>query len=232
MIGAFVYNIAYFEEKSLDDFYKFSIWGKIWFKIIVMISTSLVVILPLNLLKDITKLRFTSIFGIFCLFVVIIIMIFQLPDYIEFYWKEKYNRYEENTWINWYDISKGFNYKLLFFKVMGTLYYCYNCHMGLFPVYEKLRLSSEKRINKVITRSIILDGTLYIIIGIVGYLTQPYNTPNFIIEREKIGNDIIMTIGRVLTIFLILFKIPANYNALRISVFELFFGTKTIDNKR
>lgn len=77
-----------------------------------------------------------------------------------------------------------------------------------------------------------MDAFFYIIVGLTGYLTQPYKTPNFIIEREKIGNDIVMTIGRLLIVFLIVFKIPANYNALRISIFELFFGTHEIDNKR
>lgn len=232
MIGAFVYNVGYFEEKSLEDFYKYSIWGKIWFKIVIMVSTSIIIVLPLNLLKDVTKLRFTSIFGIFCLLLVSIIIIFQLPNYIEYYWEHTYNRYDKETWVNWFDLSTAFTSKLYFFKGSATLFYAYNCHMGLFPVYEKLRLTSEKRVSKVITRSILMDALFYIIVGLTGYLTQPYKTPNFIIEREKIGNDIVMTIGRIFIVFLIVFKIPANYNALRISIFELFFGTNEIDNKR
>lgn len=118
MIGAFVYNVGSFPEKTLEDFYKFSIWGQIWFKIVIMVSTSIIVVLPLNLLKDVTKLRFTSIFGIFCLLLVSIIIIFQLPNYIDYYWEHTYNRYDKETWVNWYDISTAFTSKLYFLKVL------------------------------------------------------------------------------------------------------------------
>jgi len=60
--------------KSLKDFYELSLWGKFWFKIIVMLSTAILLILPLNLLKDIGKLRFSSMLGVISLIVLMIIL--------------------------------------------------------------------------------------------------------------------------------------------------------------
>ena len=226
MIGAFVFEIGTFPQKTLKEFYESpnSLWGTPWFKFTLMIGISLILITPLNLLKDITKLRFTSIFGIFCLFLVAIVIIAELPMYIR--------NYKEDVKINWVDVTVSFDKNLYFFKGTATLFYAYNCHMGLFPIYEKMVEPTKKRIDKVLQRSLMLDAGFYIIVGITGYLTQPIDTPSFIMERDKIGNDIIMTIGRILIVFLITCKIPANYNAARISIFELCFGTREIDNKK
>ena len=47
-------------------------------------------------------------------------------------------------------------------------------------------------------------------------MSQPQNTPDLIIERDKIfKNDLIMTIGQILFIFTLIAKICANYNGLR-----------------
>lgn len=225
MIGAFVYEVGYTDEfKTLQSFYDDSIWSYYSFRIPVMLGTATIFILPLNLLKDVTKLRFTSIFGIFSLSLVAIVIIVQLPKYIA--------HYDDTVKINWYDVGTGFTSDLNFFKGTATIFYAYNCHVGTYPVFDKLIDNTQKRMNKVLMRSIILDGSFYIIVGITGYLTQPINTPAFIIEREAIGKDYIMTVARWLVVILLLAKIPANYNVLRFSLFELIFSSTEIDTKR
>ena len=226
MIGAFVFQVGNFPQKSLKEFYEQpdSLWATTYFKFCMMIGTSLILLLPLNLLKDVTKLRFTSIFGIFCFFVVCIIIIAQLPMYI--------NNYSSDIVINWFDISNAFDKNLYFFKGSATIFYTYGCHAGLFPVVTKIFNPTEDRVKKVLRRNIILNTMFFIIIGTVGYLTQPKNTPSFIMEREKIGNDIVMTIGRLLFSLLMICKIPATYNNIRINIFEICFNTTEITNKR
>ena len=132
MAGAFVYEVGNWPDyKTIEKFYDKSIWGQIWFKLAAMLGTALILILPLNLQKDITKFRFTSIFGIFCLFLVTIILIVELPDYIS-YNNDKY----EKGYLNWYDFSTGFTVDLYFLKGCATLFYAYNCHMGVYPTMK------------------------------------------------------------------------------------------------
>ena len=54
-------------------------------------------------------------------------------------------------------------------------------------------------------------------------MTQPLNSPDLIIERNKIfDNDWLMTIGEISFIITLLAKISANYNALRSCILVLF----------
>ena len=90
---------------------------------------------------------------------------------------------------------------------------------------ELFKNPTHQRINILFKKSIILDISCYLIIGISGYLTQPVNTPDLIIERKKIfKNDFLMVIGQVCFIFTLIAKICANYNALRSCLVNLIFG--------
>ena len=103
-----------------------------------------------------------------------------------------------------------------------TVFYAFSCHVGAFPVLQTLHNPIERRQKKVIRRAIYIDIISYLIIGASGYLTQPINTPDLIIEREKLFNtDWIMTIGQILFILTLLAKISANYNALRSCILVL-----------
>jgi len=81
-------------------------------------------------------------------------------------------------------------------------------------------------------RSILLDTIVYFIVGICGYLTQPFQTKDLIIYRDPIkgSNDIPMIIARLLIAFNLILSTPANYNAFRISILSLVYNdTKKLD---
>lgn len=199
-----------------------------------MCSTALFIILPLNLLKEINKLRFTSILGVFSLIVLLVILIVQLPSYLSFYWKSVYKQFDDSTHINWFDISSGFDKNMFFFKATASMFYSFCCHLGAFPVYQKIINRTDKRTEKVFMRSILLDASVYALIGICGYLTQVKDTPEMIIERETLegSTDIAMSIGRLLVVIMFLTKVPATYTCMRISVFSLLWDTEEISDTK
>lgn len=232
MIGAFYYEVQSKENKSIYQndiklFYKLSIFGKLWFRFVVMISICIIVVIPINLLKDISKLKFTSLGGIICLFYITIVIIIQLPSYIKSYSINKIN-IEDN--VNWYNILTGFNKNLNFFKGASLLFYAYNCHHGIFPVLESLvKTNKLNKANTITLGSIIVDGLFYMVVGICGYLTQPVNTPKLILNRKQIGDsDLLMTSCRLFICLVLIAKTPANYNNFRISFFNIFFKDYTI----
>ncbi len=238
MISAFCYAvIPSLNSQYVDvtDFFDNSIFSKVWFKICLMEGIALCFLFPLNLMRDVSKLRFSTVFGLIAIFIVAIVLIIQLPLFINEYWTSDYFINHPEYHINWFNIGKAFNENLDFFSGTATIFFACAVHHGMFPVYDKLADHSKRRTRKVIFRSCLLNCVFYVIIGIVGYLTQPINTPDIIIERKSLKNDpkdILLTICRLLVAFMLIVKIPMNYNPMRLSIFNLFFGTTNITTKR
>jgi len=198
----------------MNEFVQESFWAEYTYKFPLMYGVLHVITLPLCLVKDMSKLRFASIFGVLSIFFVMIIIIIQFPSYFSNYLNTE-NRQELNLW----DISKGFTTDLLFFKGTATIFYSFNCHVAAFPILKNLKNGVNRRIQKVFRRSIFLDGLIYLIIGICGYLSCPINTPDLIIEREKLGDtDYLMTVGRCFFLCTLLMKLPVSFISFRITL--------------
>jgi len=186
-------------------------------------------LVPLCLLKDISKMRVASLFSICSLIYAILVIIVECPFYV-YHFLDKDHKWEE---INWFDMSTGFDKNLYFFRGTATIFFAFTCHVGAFPVYKTLKNNITRRVNKVFMRSIILDILIYITVGICGYLTQPIDTPDLIIYREKyLKNDIAMDIARLGMAINLILSTPANYNAFRLSVMEITWGTSEVTDKR
>ena len=216
LIGGVINEIGRFGYKSVEDFAIDSFWNRLWIKFLVCYGITCVILLPLCLLKNASKMRYASTFGIFSLFFLIFIVVVQCPFYIK-----KYETKEKNA-INYNDILSGLKGDMKLLQSIVTVFYAFSCHVGAFPVLQTLHNPTERRSKKVLKRAISIDIICYLIIGAAGYLTQPERTPDLIIERNKIfNNDWIMTIGEISFIFTLFAKISANYNALRSCILVL-----------
>lgn len=219
MIGAIVNDIGGYGYRNMNDFVSQSFWGSYILKFLVMYGIIHFIFLPLCLMKDLSKLRFSSIFGVLSLLFVMIIIVIQTPSYFSDYLSHKK---EEDEGINIFDISKGFGENLYFFKGSATLFYSFNCHIAVFPILKGLKDNVNRRIQKVFRRSILLDAIVYSIIGICGYLTSPLYTPDLIIERKKLGEtDNLMILGRTCFLCTLLMKFPASFISFRITFLSL-----------
>jgi len=218
LIGAIINDIGNYGYEKMDDFVNDSFWNKYIYKFCVMYGVLHVILLPLCLLKDMSKLRFSSIFGVLSLLFVMIIILIQFPEYLTNYLAHR----KEGQEINIFDISKGFGPDLLFFKGTATIFYSFNCHVAAFPILKNLKDGVNRRIQKVFRRSLILDAAIYFLIGICGYLSCPIDTPDLIIERKKLGeSDYLMTVGRFFFLCTLLMKLPASYISFRITLLSL-----------
>ena len=185
-------------------------------KFVTCYRKTIIFLLPLCLLHNASKMRYASTFGIISLFLLIIIVVVECPFYIIDYIND------ENIELNYFDIIPGLKGNMKLLQSIITVFYAFSCHVGAFPVLQTLHNPTEKRQKKVIRRAIYIDIISYLIIGASGYLTQPLNTPDLIIERKKLFNsDWFMTIGEICFIITLLAKISANYNALRSCILVL-----------
>lgn len=113
---------------------------------------------------------------------------------------------------------------MAFFPALSSIFFAYGTPVGALPVYQELTNNVQRRIKKVYRNSIILLFSIYILIGLSGYLSVPMGTPNIIIDRKKIfDNDIVMSIGKILFLLNLIFTFAVNYICLRISIVNLLF---------
>lgn len=216
LLGGVINEIGSFGYISVDAFATESFWNKLWLKFVVCYGITIICLLPLCLLHNASKMRYASTFGIASLFLLIIIVVAECPFYIHDYIDNG------NLELNYFDIISGLKGDMKLLQSIITVFYAFSCHVGAFPVLQTLKNPIERRQKKVIRRAIYIDIISYLIIGASGYLTQPINTPDLIIERNKLFNsDWLMTIGEICFIITLLAKISANYNALRSCILVL-----------
>lgn len=235
-IGEIVYNFGEFynEYDSIEAFINESFWNSMNVKIMVSFGITLFIVTPLCLIKDVSRLRIASLLGVLTLISLILLIIIQCPFYFQYYWDKVYSEGDPQTHLNIFNPAKAFDSNLFFFQGTATFFYSYTCHIGAIPILNSLKNNAMRRINKVISRTIVMNTFIFMVLATCGYLTWPFKTPSLIIGRENIteGLDIVMTIGRMAICGIIIIKIPFNINSFRISFYQMLFKDATITNKR
>ena len=232
LIGRTIYEFAIdkTEYPNYED-YETKEWDSAKYKYPIMFGT-IALVIPLCLLKDISKMRFASMFAICALIYCILVVVIESPWFFSDY-LDKYNENDPATHANWLDMSRAFTKDLNFFTGLATVFFVYSCQAGAFPVYKTLKNNTEKRINSVFFRSVCLDIIIYIFISICGFMTAPTNPKSLIIYRDSIfENDIFMTIAKIALAIDLFLSLPANFVSFRCSFFLVIFKTDQIDNKR
>lgn len=238
MLGNFIYSTFFSEDSRYVDFKHFetnSFWGEKKFRIPAMLVTNILFLLPLCYLRDLTKLRFTSLIGLAMLLFIFGVLVAQLPHYQKHYWDTQYKEDKPETHLNIYNIDRAFTSDLKFFGALATFFFSYSCQHGALPIFNKLSKKSIKRIDKVFSRSVLLDFIFFAAYGVIGYLTQPIGLDGLILNRTDIdkdsgSKDVMMSVCRLLIFFLIICKIPINFNAMRISIMKQIYGTTEFTN--
>jgi amino acid permease len=210
LLGGVINEFFSLGYSNVEDFVAESFWSEKKIKFFVCYFISIFVLFPLCRLKTISRMRYASTFGIFSLFSLIFIVLVECPFFY------MHNVVKGGQKINFMDLNPGFQKDMQFLQSISTIIYAFSCHVGVFPVLNSLHNPTRKRVQKVFRRATLIDIISYLIIGFSGYLSQPQNTPDLILERDKIfNNDFFMTLGQMLFIFTLIAKICANYNGLR-----------------
>ena len=210
LLGGVINEFFSLGYSNVEEFVAESFWNEKKVKFFICYFITITILFPLCRLKTISKMRYASTFGILSLFLLIFIIFIECPFFY------KHNVIKGGQKINIMDLRPGFRKDMQFLQSISTIIYAFACHVGVFPVLNSLHNPTRKRVQKVFRRATLLDIVCYLIIGFSGYLSQPQNTPDLIVERDKIfNNDFLMTIGQILFIFCLIAKICANYNGLR-----------------
>ena len=215
-LGGIINEIFSYGYTNMETFASESFWSEKKVRLLVCYSISLFVLFPLSLIKTISQMRYASTFGVFSVFLIIIIVVIQCPSFFI------HNVLEGKQEINIFNFSNGFGPDLKFIQSISTIIYAYECHAGIFPVISSLSNPTRTRMRKVFRNATYANVIAYIIITLAGYLSQPENTPDLILERDKISkNDYLMTVGLGLFSITLATKISATYNCFRALILNI-----------
>ena len=223
------YSILYDNYPNIEDFAEYTFWNKFWVRFLVCYGITIIILFPLCQLKDVSKMRYASLFGVLALIYSIVVIVVESVFFLIYKNKDIISK------MNWFNISTAFSYQegFPFFGGLATVFYIYSCHAGAFPVYKTLRRHTARRIRKVYRRSIFLDIIIYFSVAAASFITAPENPPELILYREDLDGftpDYFVIVAKVGIILNLFFSTPANYAGLRISLFELIWGNSNITN--
>ena len=223
-LGEAIYGLFFYRTyPTFNDFKTQSFWSHWYIQVLLPYIASIVIVYPMCLIKDVSRLRIISLIGVVSIIFLILIIIFQSKDFIT------YDKMEND--INYFDITKGLKDKFDALNFISTIFYASCFHIGCVPVLNTLKNNVRRRINKAIRRTVLLDIFLYLIIAVIGYCTCPINTPSLIIQRPPLkegDSDILMSLGKLGLVFTFFTKLPNTYSSLRITIFDKLFNTTEI----
>ena len=229
LFGRFILSVGYTKDYAEYSDFLDKRWGKAYIKYPFYAGVAFCLSL-MCLIKDINKLNFSAYIGVSsCSYGLIVVMI-QCYSYYQHYKKTIYNKDDESTYTNWFNIKDAFTSKLEFFKGVSTLFAAYACHPGIFPVYAGFKKQEGKGISKMNNSTIwgtILTTILHFVSIICSFLTNPYDPEDLIVFRKsKGGKDIAMTIAKLFVAVSLVFTFPGYYFTLRLSIANSFTGGK------
>ena len=218
-----VHGIYFYKKYTREDFTKKSFWNEWYIKYVIPYASSILIVYPMCLIKDVSKLRIISLIGVVCIMGLVGIIFYQSADFINFKRKE----------INYYNVTEGNIVGILNF--ISSVFFAACFHIGCVPVINTLKNNVRRRIYKAIRRTILIDIFFYISVSAVGYLSVPLLDKGLIIQRcptSPKGEDIVMGIGKIGLVFTFFTKLPNTYSSLRITLFDKIWGTTEITNTK
>mmetsp|Transcript_6169 Transcript_6169/g.9667 ORF Transcript_6169/g.9667 Transcript_6169/m.9667 type:complete len:459 (+) Transcript_6169:33-1409(+) len=205
-------------------------------KYVMAISTCLI-ILPLCLLRTMGALRYTSLLAVTC---VIYLALVVTVMYFDFCGNEEVVRVGDSAevvtcfWKSGGDPIVFANFDLL--RILNTIpivVYAYTCHPNVLPMFMELQRPTRRRMVKVVGRAIGLACSIYVLLGVFGYLT--FKDQLSMSDGNFLNNDyhknkfiLIGAIGMSLSVVL---AVPLFVNAFRSNVFQLIHNDDQLDPK-
>eukprot|EP01128_Nolandella_sp_AFSM9_P000639 TRINITY_DN1078_c0_g1_i2.p1 TRINITY_DN1078_c0_g1~~TRINITY_DN1078_c0_g1_i2.p1 ORF type:complete len:357 (+),score=57.78 TRINITY_DN1078_c0_g1_i2:511-1581(+) len=211
-LTGFIVIIGNVVQPILDEYIKKSFFTA---PPVVLFIGTVVIILPLCLLRDIGKLEYSSILAIVLIVLFVgYVAVISIIDMVN--GKVPWN---EVLWANFAPEN--------FFEALPIISLAYTCQISLFPIWKELENPTPSRINTVSIAMVCVSVFCYLFIGFFGYTAYL----NLIVADKAsnillvIGDNVFMNVIRGLFAVVILCHYPVVHFAFRNSVEETFFGS-------
>jgi len=177
-----------------------------WFWITLVLG---VVISPLCFLKRLDSLKFTSV-------IALISVGYLFGIVVGFYLDRSFQKVDVSTLPLW-------RFSVTNFKAIPIFVFGFTCHQNLFSIYNELgRANADKKIHPVIIASVSICFWIYMIIGLLGYLTFGDKVEDNILNSYP--KTTAVSVGRVALTILVTFSYPLQCHPARKSIDNIIFG--------
>ena len=146
---------------------------------LIIILVVAVIIFPLSAKRDMSSLNYVSLTGILAIFYIVLVIVIETPFYIADYHPK------HDLKIEYFKLNMNF-------MISFTLnLYSYTCCQCLFEIHSEITEPTLRRSYKIIDRSIIIETSVYLVLGITAYMSTLDKTPDVVLTRDTVndGND-------------------------------------------
>ncbi|KAL8222683.1 UNVERIFIED_CONTAM: hypothetical protein K2H54_077938 [Gekko kuhli] len=209
----------------------------------LVLLVSLVLILPLSLLKNLGYLGYTSGFSLLCMVFFLIVVIckkFQIDicgvDYNMV--NQTLNATLEHHSVGVHGTSpnitddkctpKYFIFNSQTVYAVPILTFSFVCHPAILPIYEELKDRSRRRMMKVSNVSFFAMFLMYLLAALFGYLTFYGNVEPELLHTysNMLGADVLLLIVRLAVLMAVTLTVPVVIFPIRSSITQLLCAGK------
>ncbi|XP_067170429.1 sodium-coupled neutral amino acid symporter 2 isoform X1 [Apteryx mantelli] len=203
----------------------------------LVLMVSIILILPLSLLKNLGYLGYTSGFSLLCMVFFLIVVIwkmFQIPCPMD---SDIMNMTINGTLaplidenITSDDICKPkyfiFNSQTVY--AVPILTFSFVCHPAILPIYEELKSRSRKRMMNVSYVSFFAMFLMYLLAALFGYLTFYGEVEPELLHTYSayLGADVLLLIVRLAVLMAVTLTVPVVIFPIRSSITQLLWAGK------
>ncbi|XP_038594890.1 sodium-coupled neutral amino acid transporter 2-like [Micropterus salmoides] len=208
----------------------------------LVLLVTLVIILPLSLLRNLGYLGYTSGLSLLCMvffLIVVIIKKFEIPCPLphDFHALNKnsskvLNISDQNTTAVDYSedacTPKYFVYNSQTVYAVPILTFAFVCHPAILPMYEELKDRSRRKMQGVANVSFLAMFIMYLLAALFGYLTFNLNVESELLHTySKIyKDDVLLLIVRLAVLAAVTLTVPVVLFPIRTSVNQLLCTSK------
>lgn len=179
----------------------------------ILILFTMCIMLPLSCCKQINQLRFTSFIGVCTLLFLVLCIIIRTVQYCII------NGIQYDT-LKFVDHSTGFSGTII---TMSIMMYAYTCRPNVFTIYGELLSPTPKTMSTVVSRSFMLSSSVYVMIGVSGWLHYGSTVQSDILRNIDISNDYLMAIAQLGLAISITLAYPLNVFPARTSILHIIW---------
>jgi len=185
---------------------------------VIVVLASAFMVFPLSLSKNLSDLRYFTLFSITGLTCLVFVVIFRTPRYFG-------GVVLEPGW--WWRMPDPWSLP----KCLSLCCTAYVVHMNVFSCYAELENPTAARMNKVLKRAAYLESVLYASVSICGFLSFGADTPDNILRAYDL-DDRLANLGRFFISFQLLLAVPLTVHPARLQLWPLLQMAFGIGAKR
>lgn len=171
------------------------------------------IIIPLSFLRKIDSLKYTSTISLFSIFYLQILIIYH------YFFKNVTSVQPDLEMFGPRSLKSTFSSLSLFV-------FSFTCHQNMFPILNELNYcenqgSKNKQTNLIIRNSILISSSVYLIVGIFGYLTFGDQVNGNIISMYE-NSSVLTLIGRFCIVIMVSLSYPLQFHPCRNSINNVY----------